>query len=110
MASNLVDDDTKQKIATALKNQERLDSIECGKPDIPRVYNDSQLSDFVNKECWLFFKLCNVEPEFLTLPVNEWQQNHSFKKFLSLVKSFSPLNDAGERAVKLGSDFYGYLS
>ena len=31
--------------------------VEMGKPTTPRIYEDSQLSDFVSEESWLFFQV-----------------------------------------------------
>ena len=49
---------TKEKMAHALNSTSDLSDLECGKPVAPRIYQDSNLEDFVNEESWLFFQLC----------------------------------------------------
>jgi hypothetical protein len=55
------------------------------------------------------FLNCAIEPSFLQLPSSEWKSEVSYVKFCSTVNRFSPLNDAGERAVKFESDYHGLL-
>ena len=57
LASDQVDDATKQAMATALLQQPNS-KVECGKPTLPHVYEESTLPDFVNGESWLFFQVC----------------------------------------------------
>ena len=51
LASNKLPVETKDAIPAA-----RL-HVEMGKPEIPRVYEDSKLEDFVTEESWLFLKV-----------------------------------------------------
>ena len=48
LASDLVSDETKQKISEAIIKTEAVD-LDCGEPKAPRVYSDSSLEDFVNE-------------------------------------------------------------
>ena len=57
LASNKVDDDTKDAMAAKLKSFDPDYHVEMGKPEMPRVYDDSKLEDFVSEESWLFFKV-----------------------------------------------------
>ena len=50
---------------------------QMGKPDRPRVYEDSTLSSFVTGESWLIFKLVEIEPTFLCKPASTWDDDHS---------------------------------
>ena len=108
-ASNRVSDDTKEAMAKKLLATEPVD-IDISKPALPRVYSDSTLSDFIDGDSWLFFKLCKLEPTFLAKPAAEWASDDSYKLFCSLVDGFFPVNDAGERAVKFASDFNGKIT
>ena len=57
-----------------------------------------------------FSQISKLEPTFLSKPVDEWNDDASYKSFKDLVNSFSPVNDAGERAVKFASDFNGCIT
>ena len=57
LASQKLSDETKDAMATALKAIPMDFHVEMGKPEIPRVYEDSKLEDFINEESWLFFKV-----------------------------------------------------
>ena len=109
LASKLVDGETKEAIARALIRTEPV-TIECGNPEAPLVYADSTLEGFINEESWLIFKLGSIEPTFLTKRYSEWESDQSYKRFFQLVKSLTPINDVGERAVKFSGDFYGRIS
>ena len=52
----------------------------------------------------------NIEPTFLRKPYPEWENTESFREFCSKVNGLTPLNDAGERAVKMSGDFLGRLA
>ena len=77
MFSDLVEEGMKSDIARTL-----LQNLYCpaqmGKPDRPRVYEDSTLSSFVTGESWLIFKLVGIEPTFLCKPASTWGDGHSF--------------------------------
>ena len=51
-----------------------------------------------------------MDPTFLAKPAQEWPLDDSYKHFCSLVDGFSPVNDAGERAVKFAADFNGAIT
>ena len=56
------------------------------------------------------FQLCQFEPSFLGKPAVEWNADGNYQDFRALVNGFSPLNDAGERAVKFAADFNGKIT
>ena len=84
--------------------------VDTGKPQKPKIYDDYTLSNFVNSEFWLIFKLLRIEPTFLSLPLNEWQDNASYLELSNIVSFIPTVNDAAERTVKLGSDFAGVIT
>ncbi len=96
-------------MAKALLSFEHVE-MDCGKPETPKVYEDSTITDFINEESWLVFKLLKIEPTFLTKSNSEWDKTQSFKEFCSKVDGLTPINDVGERAVKMSGDFFGRLS
>lgn len=110
LASDKVSDETKDAMVSALKGFPREWVVDPGKPDMPSVYEDSALEDFVSEESWLFFKLCKFDPTFLSKPAREWAADENYADFRKLVNSFSPVNDVAERAVKFASDFNGKIT
>lgn len=108
MASQNLSNEEKQKISDALLRTEETE-VEMGKPPTARVYEDSQLSDFVTDESWLFFKVCKLRPDFLRVPSAQWIGEETYQKFCFIVKGLPPFNDPAERAVKLGTDYHGRI-
>ena len=50
-------------------------------------------------------QLVKIVPTFLEKPVEEWNSDTSFNEIGNIVKGLKVVNDAGERAVRLGADF-----
>lgn len=108
-ASKEVENEEKAEMAKKLMSFEKSE-IDLGKPELPRVYHDSNLHDFITEESWHFFSICNLDHSFLSIHPTQWAQDESYLHFCKMVRTFTPLNDAAERAVKLGTDFHGSLA
>ena len=65
-ASKEVRNEEKAEMAKRLLSFEKTE-IDLGKPELPRVYNDSSLHDFINEESWYFFIVCKLDPSFLSI-------------------------------------------
>ena len=46
-----------------------------------------------------------IAPTFLEKPVDEWANNYSYNEIGNIVKGLKEVNDAGERAIRLGANF-----
>lgn len=46
-----------------------------------------------------------INSEFLTTPVETWQQNENFIKTKAEIRALSVVNDSAERGVSLAKDF-----
>lgn len=57
LASEKLSVETKDAMASALRAIPFDSHVKMGKPEIPRVYEDSKLEEFVNEESWLFFRV-----------------------------------------------------
>ena len=109
-----VQDQTKQKIVNKLKS---FDKKLCskrfgsgfGKPNFPKIPKDSvdniDLSTFIGEDSWSIFMLMNLDCGFLDIPVAEWSSDDRYLQIRKIVCSFSVVNDASERGVKLAYDF-----
>ena len=102
--SDKVAQNIKIEMAEKLKNVPR-EEILMGKPELPRVYLDSNLFDFVNEESWLLFDLLDIQPEFLMRPYHQWSNDLSYQTIQNIVKQLKVVNEAAEQMVKLGQDY-----
>ena len=103
--SKRVDNKTKCAIVKAM--QKNLPSqVQIGKPERPRVYEDSTLESFVSSESWLFFPLLRVHPTFFgCASCEEWELNSSFLQLQNVVSGLKVVNDPAERSFKFGGDY-----
>ena len=60
LASDKVDDATKEAMAAALLSFDSKTRVEMGRPSTPRIYDDSTLADFISEESWLFFQVISI--------------------------------------------------
>ncbi|KAE8752850.1 hypothetical protein FOCC_FOCC000195 [Frankliniella occidentalis] len=63
------------------------------------------LSNFVNGQTAIFFKLLGISMGFLSLPPSEWPQNQEYQEGLETVSALEVVNDVAERAVHLTSEY-----
>ena len=65
--SDLVDSDTKRKMAEAmLKPENARCPIPPGKPDLPEIQASSNLEDYINSESWLLFEVIPKKNNWFT--------------------------------------------
>ena len=57
LASNKLSFEEKDAVAAKLRSMLSDQSVEMGKPAMPRIYEDSVISDFVDEESLLFFRV-----------------------------------------------------
>lgn len=74
-------------------------------PPIPSSIAEADLTTFVGPDSWRFFDMTKIRSSFLTKPVGQWPMDPEFMRGKEIVDSFSVVNDAAERAVKLTGDF-----
>ena len=77
-----------------------------GKPKFPtNISHSTTLTNLIDQDSWFFFKLLQIDSEFLALDVDTWQSTSSYQRALQNVQAINVVNDGAERAVKLSSDF-----
>ena len=87
-----------------------------GKPRFPSLPADSSndLSVYVGKDSWSFFKILRFQHSFLSLPVEQWSQNADYKRAKVIVDALRVANDAAERGVKGGGQanfiFFAFMT
>lgn len=111
--SDVVPNDTKQNMVDALLKMPNIDvhskrsGTGFGKPVFPDVtrLNGISLADFVGQDSWLFFRILNLDRQFLEHPVETWTDNVSYNEAFAVVRALRVVNDSAERGVKLAADF-----
>ena len=107
--SKKVSDDTKARMAARLlsfeKPEARLDL-----PEYPTVTESSELWDLVQPHSWDFFTILRVEADWLTWPLDKWEESEDFRKARQFVTTVKVVNDAAERGIKLASDYVKSLT
>lgn len=77
-----------------------------GKPKFHKNITDSTtLADLVTSDSWLVFSLLDLDSEFLTEDVDQWQVSASFLSSKTKIGAINVVNDCAERGVKLSADF-----
>ena len=78
-----------------------------GKPVFPEVpiEHATELSTFIGRNSWIFFRILRLDHSFLNLPVEEWNSSSSYLAAKEVVNNICVVNDAAERGVKLCHDF-----
>ena len=79
-------------------------------PEYPTVTEDSKLWDFVRPHSWDFFTILKVMADWLTCPLDEWEESEDFRKARKFVTTVKVVNDAAERGIKLASDYVQSLT
>ena len=59
---------------------------------------------------WDFFTILRVEADWLTWPLNKWEESEDFRKARQFVTTVKVVNDAAERGIKLASDYVQSLT
>ena len=80
-ASDKISDVQKEQLAAKLLETPEIE-LQCVKPENPYVYEDSELTEFINEDSWIIFQLCSIEISFLSLPVSDWPRTENFQAFL----------------------------
>ena len=63
------------------------------------------MKDFIGIDFWYLFKVLKIDTAFLTLPVDEWDENECFKGASKIINNIHVLSDRAESGVKLASHF-----
>ena len=63
--------------------------------------NNASLKDFIGIDFWYLFKVLKIDTAFLTLPVDEWDENECFKGACKIMNNFHVVSDRAEKRVKL---------
>ena len=108
--SKKVSDETKARMVEKLLSFEKPEEARLDLPEYPTVTEDSELWDFVRPHSWDFFTILKVEADWLTWPLDEWEESEDFRKARKFVTTVKVVNDAAERGIKLASDYIQSLT
>ena len=102
--SKKVSDDTKARMAARLLSLEKPEA-RLDLPEYPTVTEGSELWDFVQPHSWDFFTILRVEADWLTWPLDKWEESEDYRKARQFVRTVKVVNDTAERGIKLASDY-----
>lgn len=101
-----LDYQSRANIATKLLSYPRPEFFTPKKPSFPSLdHLNSSIENFVGARSWLLFHLLDIEPCWLNLPSEYWDQNIQYQKIEGIVRGISVTNDTAERAVKKFTDY-----
>lgn len=110
MCSKKLSNQSKQELASKMQSFKRPEEYRPGKPVLPEVSEDSQISDFVGANSWLVLDILGLEGDWLNRPVGEWVDSREFMTFSDYVLNLKVVNDTAERGIKLWSEYIGILT
>lgn len=77
-----------------------------GKPTFPdNITQSTSLADLVGPNSWFMMRILQIDHQFLEERVENWAMCATYQTSKSNISAINVVNDAAERAVKLGSDF-----
>lgn len=94
-----IDDSTKQKMASALKNSKSTDCDMFRKVTL----ESTDIANIISKNTLKFFQIVSGTEvfDFLESHPSQWKNNPVFCKMQSIVNNLQVVNDAAERAIGL---------
>ena len=93
----------KEKMVQNLKIEREENSMRAKLPE--NQLAECDLSSFVSEHTKFFFETFGFSLEFLSLPVNSWNEQSDFVEMKNKLKHFRVVNDSAERGVALMHKF-----
>ena len=91
--SQKVSDDTKARMAAKLLSLKKPEEARLDLPEYPTVTEGSELWDFVKPHSWDFFTILRVEADWLTWPLDKWEESEDYRKARQFVTTVKVVND-----------------
>ena len=67
--------------------------------------SNASLKDFIGIDFWYLFKVLKIDTAFLTLPVDDWDENECFNGACRIINNIHVVSDRAESGVKLAFHF-----
>ena len=61
--------------------------------------SNASLKAFIGIDFWYLFNVLKIDTPFLTLPVDEWDENECFKGACKIINNIHAVSDRAERGV-----------
>jgi len=104
---------TKRKMIINLNNKidsnGKIKRLNLKESEIP-VFVKNEIEFFVSSETLDFFKIFNLDTEFLLNDPSTWKENSSYQRALQMVSKLRVVNDTAERGIKLIEDYNSVLT
>ena len=95
--SDKLNEDEKSRMAAKLLSLPRNADTRFGKPEFPQLTVDTELSDLVTTDSWIFFDIIKVGKDWLGKSPADWDSDEDYKKAKEFVKTAKVTNDVAER-------------
>ena len=74
------------------------------KPKFLKVDEKTELEDLITPESFKFFKILGLNPSWLELSPDKWDDNEDYKSAKEFVTTVKVTNDVAERGIKMAQD------
>ena len=74
------------------------------------MLSELEIVNFVQPHSWDFFTILRVEADWLTWPLDKWEESEDYRKAWQFVTTVKVVNDVAERGIKLASDYVQSLT
>jgi len=98
-------DDSNEEESRPEKRPRRL-QLNC--KDVDKVCNKN-FAELISGYSLRFFKILNIDSEFLKEEPDKWPENEAFQSICSQLKTLRVVNDVAERGIKLISEYNDVL-
>ena len=80
------------------------------KPKFPKVDEKTELEDLITPESFKFFTILGLNPSWLELSPDKWDDNEDYKSAKEFVTTVKVTNDVAERGIKMAQDYATMLT
>ena len=98
-------DDSNEEVSRPEKRPRRL-QLNC--KDVDKVCKKN-FAELISGYSLRFFKILNIDSEFLKEELDKWPENEAFQSICSQLKTLRVVNDVAERGIKLISEYNDVL-
>ena len=105
---NNLDDEVRRSVADALLATRNPGNFQPMKPLFPTDILElpgASLASFVGPRSWMAFQLLSMGSAWLSLPVEQWEDDDEFQRMAQIMSDLAVVNDTAERSVKDVEDY-----
>jgi len=92
------------KLTNKIGSNEKIKRLNLRESEVPEFVKN-EIEFFVSSETLDFFKIFNLDTEFLLNDPSDWSENLSFQNTLQMVTKLKTVNDTAGKRIKLIEDY-----